>query len=190
MPEQKQTGKLIARIAENLPQMSGDIMQGWIDNPMGLQEFLGGLVLTAGKARRDFDAFFRTRPGLWVDSNFRSWVVAKATTPTAGRVARKSTKLERNMADVEIEKMLGVGDGHIFDESQTCDIVMEMIAKQEGGREGELLNNGYANIFYLGSCVVFVYWYVDHRKWSVHTYVRSDNRWYAGGQVFFPATAA
>lgn len=39
----KQTGKLIARIAENLPDMDGDIMQGWIDNPKGLQNFLRGL---------------------------------------------------------------------------------------------------------------------------------------------------
>lgn len=36
----KQTGKLIARIAENLPDMNGDIMQGWIDNPKGLQKAL------------------------------------------------------------------------------------------------------------------------------------------------------
>ena len=37
----KQTTKLIARIAENLPaDMSGDVMQGWIDNPKGLQKVL------------------------------------------------------------------------------------------------------------------------------------------------------
>lgn len=39
----KQTAKLIARIAENLPDMDGDIMQGWIDNPSGLKKFLLGL---------------------------------------------------------------------------------------------------------------------------------------------------
>jgi hypothetical protein len=39
----RQSGKLIARIAENLPEMSGDIMQGWIDNPKALQGFLAGL---------------------------------------------------------------------------------------------------------------------------------------------------
>lgn len=39
----RQTGKLIARIAENLPDMSRDLMQGWIDNPRGLQKFLAGL---------------------------------------------------------------------------------------------------------------------------------------------------
>jgi len=40
----KQTCKFVARVAENLPMMSSDIMQGWIDNPRGLQKFLSGLV--------------------------------------------------------------------------------------------------------------------------------------------------
>jgi len=39
----KQTGKLIARIAENLPDMGSEVMQGWIENPKGLQKFLAGL---------------------------------------------------------------------------------------------------------------------------------------------------
>ncbi|MEK7630610.1 MAG: hypothetical protein AAB417_01075 [Patescibacteria group bacterium] len=39
----RQTGKLISRIAENLPDMSSDIMQGWIENPRALQKFLASL---------------------------------------------------------------------------------------------------------------------------------------------------
>lgn len=39
----KQTGKLVARIAENLPDMDGRMMQRWIDDPKGLQAFLFGL---------------------------------------------------------------------------------------------------------------------------------------------------
>ncbi|MGH7249378.1 MAG: hypothetical protein ACREGC_00205 [Minisyncoccia bacterium] len=39
----KQTGKLIARIAENLPEMEATTMQGWIENPKSLQKFLLGL---------------------------------------------------------------------------------------------------------------------------------------------------
>ena len=41
----KQTAKLIGRIAENLPEMDGDIMQVWIQNPKRLQKFLRGLCL-------------------------------------------------------------------------------------------------------------------------------------------------
>lgn len=36
----KQTAKLLARIAENLPDMDGGLMQDWIDNPKGLQNVL------------------------------------------------------------------------------------------------------------------------------------------------------
>ena len=37
----KQTAKLIARISENLPpDMDENVMQGWIDNPKGLQQAL------------------------------------------------------------------------------------------------------------------------------------------------------
>jgi hypothetical protein len=40
----RQTGKLIARIAENLPEeMDSVVMQRWIDDPKGLQSFLLGL---------------------------------------------------------------------------------------------------------------------------------------------------
>ena len=41
-----QVAKLIARIAENLPEMSSDIMQGWIENPKALQKLLLGLCPT------------------------------------------------------------------------------------------------------------------------------------------------
>ena len=36
-----QTAKFVARIAECLPDMSGDVMQGWIENPGGLKKVLG-----------------------------------------------------------------------------------------------------------------------------------------------------
>ncbi len=36
----KQTGKLLARVAESMPHMHSDTMQQWIDNPLGLQRVL------------------------------------------------------------------------------------------------------------------------------------------------------
>jgi len=45
----KQTAKLVARIAENLPAMDSDTMQRWIDDPKGLQEFLKKLTLGSFK---------------------------------------------------------------------------------------------------------------------------------------------
>ena len=39
-----QIAKLIARIAENLPEMDPDTMQNWIERPKDLQRFLAGLA--------------------------------------------------------------------------------------------------------------------------------------------------
>lgn len=43
MNEQKQTAKLIAVMAENLPEMTAEQRQRWIGDPKGLQNFLSGL---------------------------------------------------------------------------------------------------------------------------------------------------
>lgn len=39
----RQTAKFLARVAENMPEISGDVMQEWIENPKALQRFLEGL---------------------------------------------------------------------------------------------------------------------------------------------------
>jgi len=136
------------------------------------------------ESRRDLDSFFRTRKGLWVSDDFRTRVVAKAE-PSSEIRASKHVPLKRDMTDAEIEEMLG--DGHLFTETEACALIESLISKQEGGKGGELLNNGYANLFYLGSCVVDVRWYADYRRWEVRTWERGDRRWYAGAQVFSPA---
>lgn len=148
-------------------------------------EFRRVIGLKPLSLRYDPDAFFRTRFGLWVYDSFRNLVVAKATSSSESRtVTTKSTMLERDMTDAEIEEMLG--SGYLFTEDQLCDIVAEMIEKQDGGKEGKLLNNGYANLFYLSSCVVLVRWNTDNREWLVNTWRRDDYRWFAGYRVFSP----
>ena len=52
----KQTAKLIARIAENLPDMEGEVMQNWINRPKELQNFLLGLNPTPTKTATDPEA--------------------------------------------------------------------------------------------------------------------------------------
>ncbi len=39
-----QTAKLVARIAENLPDMDSGLMQSWIDNPRGLKKTLAAAL--------------------------------------------------------------------------------------------------------------------------------------------------
>ncbi len=38
-----QTAKFIATVCQNVPELSGDVMQGWIENPKSLKKFLKGL---------------------------------------------------------------------------------------------------------------------------------------------------
>lgn len=50
-----QVAKLIARIAENMPEMSSDIMQGWIENPKSLQRVLRTLLVAQPKLKVEVD---------------------------------------------------------------------------------------------------------------------------------------
>ena len=65
-----QIAKFIARVAENLPDMKEDIVQGWIENPKALQKFLLGLCPNNSKLIIDCDAdpFTDGDPGanLWL----------------------------------------------------------------------------------------------------------------------------
>lgn len=161
----------------------------------GARRFLAGeLILTESPKSKPvpepvgLDAFFKTREGLWVSDSFRNLVVAKVSPGVGRAVATKSKKLDHNMTDEQIEAMLG--DGHIFGDAVLCDTLKKMIQEQWGGKKGRLLNNGYANLLYLGSCVVRVYWCADFLEWRVIAWRRDDVRWGAGLQVFSPATTA
>ncbi len=125
-----------------------------------------GLVYVKLAEPHNPDSFYENREGLWVWGGYRSQVVAKAKpTPAGAEFSARSFELKRDMSDVGIESSLP--DGHLFDEGVLCAIIADLISKQEGGKEGTLLNNGHANLFYTSSCVVFVYWSADNRVWSV-----------------------
>ena len=136
------------------------------------------------RAPCDPDSFFRTRKGLYVWDDFRSRVVAKAE-PVATIPSYRHVELPRDMNDAEIEAMLG--DEHLFTETEVCALIADLTFKQEGGKEGELLNNGRVNLFYLASCVVRVGWVAGYRRWYVYAWERDDYRWYVGRRVLSPA---
>ena len=137
--------------------------------------------------RHDPDAFFRTRPGLWVDNNFRNLVVLKAKPTEAGQsLTAKPQTLGRDASDAEIEAELG--SAHLFEESALCALIAGLITAQPEGKVGPLLNNGYANLLFLPSCVVVVRWDTVSHEWSVLAWQRSVDRWRAGRPVFSPAS--
>lgn len=86
----KQTGKFIARIAENLPDMSSATMQKWINNPKGLQGFLRGLCSPDEVMREDtriiVQRFIRPSYPGWMDEALYE-DLEKATGPGAYDIA-------------------------------------------------------------------------------------------------------
>jgi len=136
-------------------------------------------------SKTSLDEFFQTRSRFFVSDGFRNLVVAKAT-GTAIVADTKHFDLPRNMSDSEIEEKLG--DGHIWEENVLLTTLEHLLTEQEGGKDGKLLNNGFANLFYTRSCVVYVYWNTDDRRWVIFTWKRDDLRWDAGYRAFSPAT--
>ncbi len=137
----------------------------------------------------DPDLFYRDRSGLWVYDDYRRLVVAKAQPSKSGTICRANRfELAKDLKDTEIE--VALPKNHLFGETEVCALIAGMIAEQSDGGDGKLLNNGRANLFYLGSCVVDVRWFADDRGWHVFTWSRDRIRWSAGSRVFSPATAA
>ncbi|MCX6739399.1 MAG: hypothetical protein NT098_05135, partial [Candidatus Parcubacteria bacterium] len=66
-------------------------------------------------------------------------------------------------------------------------IIADIISRQPKGESGTLLNNGYANLFYVQAgasvFVVYVNWYGF--EWNVYDWSLDENdQWYDGFRVF------
>lgn len=148
-------------------------------------ESMGEKVLI--KTLKEFDPkeYFKDKDNLFVWSDFSERISSKAPiVATEQEINVVSFKLLERATDEEIEKSLP--EKHIFSESEVCAIVAGLIDKQPKGEDGLLENNGYANLFYIASFVVRVYW--RGSRWYVHTWGRGGNRWLAERRVFSPAT--
>jgi len=139
--------------------------------------------------RGEFTTFFQTREGLWVSNAFRERIVSVAEGVGAEpATVGKSLNLSKDMTDAKIRERLG--DGHVFEDTSAFLSYLEGALKlQWGGRGGVLLNNGYANIFYVRGAggevfAVDVFWYADNRKWYVNAYRLDDNHWDEGYRAF------
>ncbi len=130
--------------------------------------------------------YYQTREGLWVSDSFREHVVMNARPVEAGetfKVDFGDIGLEDGATDAEIE----AGLPRHFEEYEVCAIIAGLIAKQPKGEEGDLLNNGYANLFYTSGRVVDVRWSADDGEWGVDAWRRVDRRWSRGRRVFAPS---
>lgn len=132
----------------------------------------------------DLKEYFKTRPGLYVFSDFPERILSKAEPVEAGTEYKiVSYKTVIDAKDELIESALP--EKHLFSESEVCAIIADLINKQPKGEDGVLLNDGYWNLFYTPAFVVGVHWYGD--AWRVYAWNRVDGAWSSGSRVFSPA---
>lgn len=135
--------------------------------------------------------YYKTRDGLFVWDTFEKRILSKQPTamPYRGLEGVANSTLSRNMSDQEIiDEILG-GMDEARAHASTLDQIAEMIDLQPNGKDGKLLNNGYANIFYVlvdgVLLAVSVYWGSGYRKWNVRDWHLGENgKWNAVIQVF------
>lgn len=107
-----QTGKFLATIAQSMPEVSVDAMQGWIENPKGLKEALMVALCPMMGATTAFNphTYFSNRDGLYVYDSFEKCILSKSkkSMPHRGLEGVTDSMLARNMSDDEIiDEILG-----------------------------------------------------------------------------------
>lgn len=111
----------------------------------------------------------------YVDPDIHTWLSATVT-PRYG-YDLKCFELTKNANDTAVTK--GLGENYKVDMAA----IWAMMSEQPNGEAGNLLNNGYANIFYVEGCVVDVRW--SGGGWSVYvSRFGGDGDWGAGSRVF------
>jgi len=149
---------------------------------------------TAPVRTKPFDAseFFQNRPGLYVWDSFRERLDVEARQPIESAPERPyvASLLKANAYDKDIRKELP--ESHL----STLEDIAGLIEAQRSGKSGFLLNNGYANIFYVEGrngevFAVGVRWNSGRREWVVDGWELGEvGHWFAGRQVLCPGNAA
>lgn len=206
----RQTKKFAAAVVDALPEADEQVMQGWIKNPKALQEVLyealcppkpielllelvSTVVVSATTSKfvakekfvRDTGRKAKVKIS-YLGNNFTSWFLNGdgKTEDSISEQTLRYHKLRQSSVDGPIIAELGGAE-----KSETTLSEMFSLAEKQGkGEDGVLLNNGYANIFYIKDSggvlrAVGVDW--DGDGWSVGACsVEDPFRWPDGFQVF------
>lgn len=130
--------------------------------------------------------FFKGREGLYIGYNFQKEFLPNTKDVKKSAFSLQAFKLIESANDAKIEESLP--KEYLFDESEVCSIIADLISKQPKGQEGILLNDWSANLFYTPSFVVRVSWFGG--EWFVFAGHRDGNACFSISRVFSPATVS
>ena len=136
--------------------------------------------------------FYQTGAGLYIHDTFadRLDIHARQTVDSTPACPYVASLLKANAYDRDIREELP--ETHL----STLEDIAALIEAQPGGKSGFLLNNGYANIFYVAGkngeiFTVSVGWDFNDREWNVIDWELGElGYWDADGQVLCPGNAA
>ncbi len=137
-------------------------------------------------------AFYQTGTGLYIHDTFadRLDIHARQTVDSTPACPYVASLLKANAYDRDIREELP--ENHL----STLEDIAALIEAQPGGQSGLLLNNGYANIFYVEGkngeiFTVSVGWDFNDRQWFVDDWGLGElGDWLADRQVLCPGNAA
>lgn len=158
----RQTAKFIATLCQSIPDMSGDVMQGWIENPKALQKTLAEAITppldtevkTEAPSLRNLDltlsvpaqpeckvanCFTDTAVFAYRDSDFDNWL--PATLPASAEVAVNGYELTKTTTEETLSKV-----GRPF---TNLTQIEDLIRRTKRGENTGLITDGCANIFFL-----------------------------------------
>jgi len=139
--------------------------------------------------------FFKTGQGLYMWNDFTDRILSVTKeVKSLPAMEISSFSLLKSATYAEIRNELP--EGHVWqDTSAFCGHFAGLLEKQKNGEEGILLNNSYANIFYVVGknsevFTVRVGWYSGAREWRVDAYTVDGNQWNAGYRAFSATAGA
>ncbi len=144
----------------------------------------------------DAHIYYKNRRGLYVWKPFSQHILSKvAPAPYRDGKGMTSSLLLRDMSNQEIINEILGGIEQSRANAITLDQITAKIDLQPNGEDGELLNNGCANIFYVlsGEALVSVGmgFISDEQNWHLNAWLLTRRgHWRAGSRVFHNTTSA
>ncbi|MDD5083505.1 MAG: hypothetical protein PHT88_01025 [Candidatus Moranbacteria bacterium] len=183
------TGKLSVKTLQDTINTGKDVSKKAVEKWQSEKLRYAGSVTTDPQQNLDFFEFFKDRKGLWIWEGFTKNVLKYVTgiVEKIGSITAYYFDMKDTLSDSEISRELP--KDYEFGLIEGLALIVWLLLKQWGGKEGALLNDGNANIFHLkvlnGVVVVSVHWLAGNGGWDVDDWwFGGSGRWDAGSRVF------